>query len=89
LYSRKHENSNASFKISVQKLISSYFIQIIKKLSESKEPTKTIFLACEEETELALAAARSGIKTYSSDWFMSCVMKQELDLEAPEFTVSL
>jgi hypothetical protein len=54
-----------------------------------EEPTKTIFLVCEEETELALAAARSGIKTYSSDWFMSCVMKQELDLEAPEFTVSL
>ncbi|XP_062179198.1 uncharacterized protein LOC133883829 isoform X2 [Phragmites australis] len=63
--------------------------KIIKKLSESDDPSKTIFLVCEEETELALVAAKSGIKTFASDWFMSCVMKQELDLEAPQFTVSL
>ncbi|WVZ98307.1 hypothetical protein U9M48_043768 [Paspalum notatum var. saurae] len=63
--------------------------KIIKKLSELDEPSQTIFLVCEEETELALLAAKSGIKTFSSDWFMSCVMKQELDLEAPQFTVSL
>ncbi|TKW27631.1 hypothetical protein SEVIR_3G269800v4 [Setaria viridis] len=63
--------------------------KIIKKLSELDEPSQTIFLVCEEETELALVAAKRGIKTFSSDWFMSCVMKQELDLEAPQFTVSL
>ncbi|KAJ1262645.1 hypothetical protein BS78_09G124800 [Paspalum vaginatum] len=63
--------------------------KIIKKLSELDEPSQTIFLVCEEETELALLAAKSGIKTFSSDWFMSCVMKQELDLEAPQFAVSL
>ncbi|KAL6610070.1 hypothetical protein ACP70R_040039 [Stipagrostis hirtigluma subsp. patula] len=63
--------------------------KIIKKLSELDEPSKTIFLVCEEETEHALVAAKSGIKTFTSDWFMNCVMKQELDLEAPQFTVSL
>lgn len=63
--------------------------KIIKKLSELDEPSQTIFLVCEEEAELALVAAKSGIKTFSSDWFMSCVMKQELDLEAPQFIVSL
>jgi hypothetical protein len=66
-----------------------YVLQIIKKLRELDEPSQTIFLVCEEETELALVAAKRGIKTFSSDWFMSCVMKQELDLEAPQFTVSL
>ncbi|KAK3138931.1 hypothetical protein QOZ80_5AG0375350 [Eleusine coracana subsp. coracana] len=73
----------------LQSIIKSAGGKIIQKLSESEEPSKTIFLVCEEETELALVAARNGIKTYSSDWFMGCVMKQELDLEAPEFTVSL
>ncbi|RLN27565.1 mediator of DNA damage checkpoint protein 1 isoform X1 [Panicum miliaceum] len=63
--------------------------KIIKRLSELDEPSHAIFLVCEEETELALVAAKRGIKTFSSDWFMSCVMKQELDLEAPQFTVSL
>ncbi|KAF8765805.1 hypothetical protein HU200_008317 [Digitaria exilis] len=63
--------------------------KIIKKLSELDDPSQTIFLVCEEETELALVAAKRGIKTFSSDWFMSCVMKQELDLEAPQFTISL
>ncbi|AQK85527.1 N-acetyltransferase [Zea mays] len=63
--------------------------KIIKKLSELDELSRTIFLVCEEEAELALVAAKSGIKTFSSDWFMSCVMKQELDLEAPQFIVSL
>ncbi|GJN14379.1 hypothetical protein PR202_gb01202 [Eleusine coracana subsp. coracana] len=73
----------------LQSIIKSAGGKIIQKLSESEEASKTIFLVCEEETELALVAARNGIKTYSSDWFMGCVMKQELDLEAPEFTVSL
>ncbi|KAL6844970.1 hypothetical protein ACP4OV_025143 [Aristida adscensionis] len=63
--------------------------KIIKKLSELDEPSQTIFLVCEEDTEHALVAAKGGIKTFTSDWFMNCVMKQELDLEAPQFTVSL
>uniref|UniRef100_A0A0D9WFW9 BRCT domain-containing protein n=1 Tax=Leersia perrieri TaxID=77586 RepID=A0A0D9WFW9_9ORYZ len=63
--------------------------KVINKLADIAEPSKTIFLACEEDMELALDAAKRGIKTFSSEWFMSCVMTQELDLEAPQFTVSL
>lgn len=63
--------------------------KIISKLDDLDEPSTTIFLACEEDMELALDAAKRGIKTFSSDWFMSSVMRQELDLEAPQFTESL
>ncbi|KAK1291415.1 putative inactive purple acid phosphatase 27 [Acorus calamus] len=56
---------------------------VIRRLDNIKEPSKTIFLACEEDTEEAVAAAKRGIWTYGSDWFMNCVMKQELDFDAP------
>jgi hypothetical protein len=71
-------------------------LQIINKLDDldelsedSDELSKTIFLACEEGMELAMDAAKRGIKTFSTDWLMTCVMKQELDLEAPQFAESL
>uniref|UniRef100_A0A0E0DQU5 BRCT domain-containing protein n=1 Tax=Oryza meridionalis TaxID=40149 RepID=A0A0E0DQU5_9ORYZ len=63
--------------------------KLINKLDDITQPSKTIFLACEEDMELALDAAKRGIKTFSSEWFLSCVMTQELDLEAPQFTESL
>lgn len=63
--------------------------KIISELDELDEPSKTIFLACEEDMELAMDAAKRGIMTFSTDWFMSCVMRQELDLEAPLFILSL
>ncbi|CAD5181410.1 unnamed protein product [Musa acuminata subsp. malaccensis] len=53
------------------------------------EPSRTIFLACEEDMSEALLAAKKGAWTFSSDWLMNCVMKQELDLEAPQFAESL
>ena len=37
----------------------------------------------------ALLAVKSGIRTFSSEWFMNCIMKQELDLDAPQFAESL
>ncbi|XP_051202857.1 uncharacterized protein [Lolium perenne] len=62
----------------------------LDELSEdSDELSKTIFLACEEGMELAMDAAKRGIRTFSTDWLMTCVMKQELDLEAPQFAESL
>ncbi|KAM0839426.1 hypothetical protein ACQ4PT_060323 [Festuca glaucescens] len=62
----------------------------LDELSEdSDELSKTIFLACEEGMELAMDAAKRGMKTFSTDWLMTCVMKQELDLEAPQFAESL
>lgn len=39
--------------------------------------------------EDAMIAAKKGVRTFSSDWFMNCAMKQELDLEAPQFAESL
>lgn len=49
----------------------------------------TIFVACEEDMEEALSALKLGIQTFSSDWLMNCIMKQELDLDAPQFAESL
>jgi len=46
-------------------------------------------VACEEDTEEAMIAAQKGIWTFSSEWFMNCVMRQELDLEASQFAESL
>ncbi|XP_048537077.1 uncharacterized protein LOC125515606 isoform X2 [Triticum urartu] len=63
--------------------------KIISKLDDIDEPSKTIFLACEEGMELAMDAAKRGIKTFSSEWLMTCVMRQEVDLEAPPFAESL
>lgn len=62
---------------------------IISKVDDIDEPSKTIFLACEEVMELAMDAAKRGIKTFSSEWLMTCVMRQEVDLEAPPFAESL
>ncbi|RWR74696.1 PAX-interacting protein 1 [Cinnamomum micranthum f. kanehirae] len=62
---------------------------VLNRLDKMQEPSRTIFLACEENMDVALGAAKRGIRTYSSDWFMSCVMRQELDFEAPQFAESL
>ncbi|XP_039128831.1 uncharacterized protein LOC120264968 isoform X3 [Dioscorea cayenensis subsp. rotundata] len=62
---------------------------VIAKLANIKEPSRTIFLACEEDMTEALAAAKKGVRTFSSDWFMNCIMRQELDLEGPQFAESL
>lgn len=64
-------------------------IQVIHGLDKVNEVSKTIFLACEEDVEEALLAAKKGIWTFNSDWLMTCVMRQELDLEAPQFAESL
>ena len=64
-------------------------IQIIRGLEKVNEASKTIFVACEEDMEVALLAVKKGIRTFSSDWLMNCVMRQELDLEAPQFAESL
>ncbi|CAK9185922.1 unnamed protein product [Ilex paraguariensis] len=58
---------------------------VICGLDKVHETSKTIFVACEEDMEEALSAVKKGIWTFSSDWFMTCVMRQELDLEAPQF----
>lgn len=64
-------------------------IQVIRGVDKLNQASKTIFLACEEDMEEALSAVKKGIWTFSSDWFMNCIMKQELDLDAPQFAESL
>ena len=53
------------------------------------EASKTIFVASEEDMEDALSAVKKGILTFSSEWLMNCIMRQELDLDAPQFAESL
>ncbi|KAF5181309.1 Mediator of dna damage checkpoint protein [Thalictrum thalictroides] len=62
---------------------------VVRSLSKVREPSKTIFVACDENMEEAMTAAKRGILTFSSEWFMSCVMRQELDMQAPQFAESL
>ncbi|KAK9671132.1 hypothetical protein RND81_12G008700 [Saponaria officinalis] len=58
-------------------------------LSKVVEKSSTIFIVSEEDMEEALLAVKSGIPTFSSDWLMNCVMKQELELDASQFAESL
>ncbi|CAA0812797.1 Unknown protein [Striga hermonthica] len=62
---------------------------VIRAQSEIKDVSETIFVACEEDMKEALTAVKMGIWTFSSEWLMNCIMKQELDLEAPQFAESL
>ncbi|XP_020585845.1 uncharacterized protein LOC110028365 [Phalaenopsis equestris] len=62
---------------------------VIHDMRRMIEPSKTIFVACEEEMEEALSAAKMGVRTFSSEWLMNCVMRQELDLDAHQFAESL
>ena len=64
-------------------------VQVINRLDKVKETSKTIFIACEVDMEEALSGVKKGISTFSSEWLMNCIMKQELDLEAPQFAESL
>ncbi|KAG2405590.1 uncharacterized protein HKW66_Vig0048450 [Vigna angularis] len=63
--------------------------KVISRVEKVKETSTTIFVTGEEDTEEAMVAAKKGIRTFSCDWFMNCVMRQELDLEAPQFAETL
>ncbi|KAI4300842.1 hypothetical protein L6164_034172 [Bauhinia variegata] len=62
---------------------------VICQLDKVNETSGTLFVACEEDMEEAMMAVKKGIRTFSSEWFMNCVMRQELDLEATQFAESL
>lgn len=61
----------------------------VLSLEEVQNPSHAFALTCEEDMSEALAAAITGMPTYTSDWFMCCIMRQELDFTAPQFTESL
>ncbi|GAB2267168.1 hypothetical protein Dimus_002152 [Dionaea muscipula] len=62
---------------------------VIDGLDEVHDKTRAILVACEEDVEEALLAVRIGVPTFSSNWFINCIMKQELDFDAPQFAESL
>ncbi|XP_006293963.2 uncharacterized protein LOC17889285 isoform X2 [Capsella rubella] len=62
---------------------------VINGVKKVKETSKTIYIGCEEDTVGALFAAKKGVWTFSSEWLMNCVMKQQLELEVPQFVESL
>ncbi|PWA44870.1 Acyl-CoA N-acyltransferase [Artemisia annua] len=62
---------------------------VIQDVEKAKDLKKTIFVASEDNMEEASIAIEKGIPTFSHEWFMNCVMKQELDLEAPQLAESL
>ncbi|KAM7500101.1 hypothetical protein LguiA_024515 [Lonicera macranthoides] len=62
---------------------------VIRGVDKANEASKTIFVASEEDMEDALSAVKRGILTFSSEWLMNCIMRQELDLDAPQFAESL
>lgn len=70
-------------------IVSHGSLQVIGRFDESENTDKIIFMASEEDMKDALDASKRGIRVFSSEWFMNCVMKQELDLEAPQFAESL
>ncbi|KAM6592525.1 hypothetical protein CsatA_000228 [Cannabis sativa] len=70
-------------------IVKSAGANVISRLSQVKGTSKTIFVACEEDMEETILAAKKGLRTFSSDWLMNCIMRQELDLEAPQFAESL
>ncbi|XP_054782488.1 uncharacterized protein LOC129289715 isoform X2 [Prosopis cineraria] len=70
-------------------IVSSAGGNVICGLKKVNEASSTIFVTCEEDMEEAMVAAKKGIRTFSTEWFMNCVMRQELDLEAFQFAESL
>ncbi|VFR02656.1 unnamed protein product [Cuscuta campestris] len=58
---------------------------VIGRVEKVKDKDKSIFVACEEDTDEAQLAAQKGIRCFSSEWFMNCIMKQQLDIGASQF----
>ncbi|CAH9131726.1 unnamed protein product [Cuscuta epithymum] len=62
---------------------------VLGGLEKVKDVNRTIFVVCEEDIDEARLAAEKGIRCFSSEWFMNCIMQQQLDLGASQFAVSL
>lgn len=63
--------------------------KVLSSLEEAKGSSSAIVVACEDDISEALMAAKAGLPTYSSEWLMCCIMRQELDMTTPQFTESL
>ncbi|KAI5079275.1 hypothetical protein GOP47_0004754 [Adiantum capillus-veneris] len=63
--------------------------KVLASFEEAKQCVDAIVVACEDDISEALIAAKEGLPTYSSEWLMSCIMKQELDMTTTQFAESL
>lgn len=62
---------------------------MISGVNKIKQPSRTIYIGCEKDIVGALFAARKGVWSFSSEWLMNCVMKQQLGLELPQSNESI
>ncbi|KAJ0258292.1 Uncharacterized protein HA466_0071100 [Hirschfeldia incana] len=62
---------------------------VIRRVDKVNDPSKTIYIGCEEDTDEALCAAKKRVWTFSSEWLMNCVLKQQLELQVTQFVESL
>ncbi|KAH7330824.1 hypothetical protein KP509_20G003800 [Ceratopteris richardii] len=63
--------------------------KVVTSFEEAKLCRETVVIACEDDISEALMAAKEGLATFSSEWLMSCIMKQELDRTSSQFAESL
>ncbi|KAH9317994.1 hypothetical protein KI387_019763, partial [Taxus chinensis] len=63
--------------------------KVLLSLDKLQVPSHTFALTCVEDMSEALAAAMAGMPTFSSEWFICCIMKQKFDFNAPQFLESL
>ncbi|XP_050229810.1 uncharacterized protein LOC126678936 isoform X2 [Mercurialis annua] len=73
----------------VRAIVKSAGGNIICGLKKINEASSTIYIACEEDMEEALSAAKKGLLSFCSEWLMNCIMRQDLDLQALQFAQSL
>ncbi|ONK63493.1 uncharacterized protein A4U43_C07F15720 [Asparagus officinalis] len=71
-------------KLKPHSLFKGYNIRLAKRIQQSVDVLSSISKATGGKV-----AAKKGVWTFSNDWFMSRVMRQELDVEAPQFAESL
>lgn len=60
-------------------------MQILSSLDEAlqqADPSSTIVLGCEQDIEEGIAAAKAGLRTFTGEWFMQSIVKQDLDMSA-------
>ncbi|KAF8104633.1 hypothetical protein N665_0170s0009 [Sinapis alba] len=62
---------------------------VISRVNKVDDASKTIYIGCEEDTSEALCAAKKRVWTFSSEWLMNCVLKQQLELQVTQFIESL
>ncbi|CAM6117928.1 unnamed protein product [Calypogeia fissa] len=61
----------------------------LEEALQMEDKSKAVAVATEEDMSIAISAAKGGLRTFSSDWLLTCIVKHELDLKATQFSESL